>query len=629
MKLRTFVCLFFFALSTAVFAQRPDSLRVLSPDGQLALTLSLRDLDGDLAVPCYEVLYKGRAVVLPSRLGLKKVPHSHRNSDWYRGFKITGVERRSQNSTWKPLLGEQETYPDHFNELTATFQLTDTLRKGIVQIVARAYNEGVAFRYFFPEHSHTQVLELADEQTYFALPAGTQAWHTHAAQETYHKVPLRDWKRNAELPVTLELPDGLYASIAQAEQVNYPRIQLATTAQENVLRSQLFGEVVETSPYATPWRVLLVAERPGQLLENNYLIQNLNPPTALADPSWIKPGTVMREVTLSTEGARRLVDFAVEQQIDYLHFDAGWYGYEYDHLSDATTVTVDPRRNPKGDLDLPEAIRYAASKGKKVILYVNHRALEKQLDTLLPLFKSWGVAGIKYGFVHTGSHRWTTWLHEAVQKAAKYQLVLDIHDDYRPTGFSRTYPNLLTQEGILGNEGFPDATHNTILPFTRYLAGAADYTFCFNTHVIRPDKSKTTQAHQLALPVLYFSPLQYLFWYGKPEHFPNTEEFELWKGIPTVWDETRVLDGTPGEFVSIARRKGTLWYLGGITNTEARTLKLDLNFLEKGKKYQATVYEDDGSGNVKTRVEKVKAGTSLKASLLASGGVAMLIRESE
>ncbi|WP_408641496.1 glycoside hydrolase family 97 catalytic domain-containing protein [Spirosoma telluris] len=333
----------------------------------------------------------------------------------------------------------------------------------------------------------------------------------------------------------------------------------------------------------------------------------------------------MREVTLSTDGAKKVVDFAVRQHIDYIHFDAGWYGHEYDPLANATTVCVDPGRNPKGDLDLPEVIRYARSKGRKVMLYVNHLALERQLDTLFPLYRRWGVSGIKFGFVSVGSQYWTNWLHEAVKKAAQYQLVVDIHDDYRPSGFSRTYPNLLSQEGVLGNEGFPDATHNTMLPFTRYIAGAGDYTFCFNTDTVRPGKGKTTQAHQLALPVIYFSPLQFLFWYGRPDQYPNTTEFAFWKNLPTVWDDTRLVDGMPGEFVTTARRKGTDWYLGSITNVQARSVLILLKFLPAGKQFMATLYEDDGRGGVKTSHKHVTASTTLTAKLRPSGGMAITL----
>ena len=191
------------------------------------------------------------------------------------------------------------------------------------------------------------------------------------------------------------------------------------------------------------------------------------------------------------------------------------------------------------------------------MVYVNQRALVQQLDSLLPLYKKWGLKGIKFGFVQIGNQHWSTWLHDAVRKCAEYEMMVDIHDEYRPTGFSRTYPNLMTQEGIRGNEEMPDATHNTILPYTRFLAGAGDYTLCyFNSRV------KNTKAHQLAMAAVYYSPLQFMFWYDNPAMYKGEEELEFWKAIPTVWDESRALDGEIGEYIVQARRSGKEWFVG-------------------------------------------------------------------
>lgn len=600
-------------------AQTPDSLRISSPDGLLTWSMTLRDLPESPQSPVYEITYRNQSLILPSRLGLGGNPATSRPLNWDKNLRIVSATKRSQQSNWKPVWGERAEIPDRYNELVVSLR-NGPGSGGMMQLVVRAYDEGVAFRYFFPEDLRMQILDVAQEMTSFNLPPKTKALYTDHAQGSYEERTVENWTKAAQMPLTLKLDNGTWACITQAEQSSYPLVRLKT-AGLNQLVSQLAGEITEASPFASSWRVVMAADRPGDLLEHNYLIQNLNPPNEIKDVSWIKPGKVMREVTLSTTGAKNLVDFAVEQNIDYLHFDAGWYGHEYEIASDATRVKVDPRRNPKGDLDLPEAIRYAKSKGKKVILYVNHRALERQLDTLLPLYQRWGVAGIKYGFVHTGSHHWTVWLHDAIRKAARHQLVLDIHDEYSPTGFSRTYPNLLTQEGVRGNEEWPNATHNTVLPFTRYVAGAADYTFCFNQ-----PRLTNTKGHQLALPVIYFSPLQYLYWYGKPADFPDRQEIEFWKDLPTVWDETKVLDGTPGQYVSVARRKGNDWFVGTITSTEARKIDLSLAFLEPGKKYSLWVYEDDGTGKIRKQNRTVTSKDRLTANLLPSGGQAVVLK---
>lgn len=284
--------------------------------------------------------------------------------------------------------------------------------------------------------------------------------------------------------------------------------------------------------------------------------------------------------------------------------------------SDATTVS------PDKDLDIPALCQYAESKGIGLMVYVNQRALVQQLDTLLPLYKKWGLKGIKFGFVQIGNQRWSTWLHDAVRKCGEYGLMVDIHDEYRPTGFSRTYPNLMTQEGIRGNEEMPDATHNTVLPYTRFLAGAADYTLCyFNGRV------KNTKAHQLAMAAVYYSPLQFMFWYDRPEFYKGEEELEFWKAIPSVWDDSRALDGEIGEYIVQARRSGNDWFVGAMTNTEARTVTLTTDFLELGKKYMLHLYEDDDKLDTRTKVrsthKKIKAGDKLTLKLKASGGAAL------
>jgi alpha-glucosidase len=255
------------------------------------------------------------------------------------------------------------------------------------------------------------------------------------------------------------------------------------------------------------------------------------------------------------------------------------------------------------------------------------------------LFQKWGVRGIKFGFVEVGSHKWTTWLHDAVKKCAKYNLMVDIHDEYRPTGFSRTYPNLLTQEGVRGNEEMPEATNSTILPFTRFIAGAADHTICYyHRPELKPRLKetqnarvmKTTSGHQLALAVVFYSPLQFLYWYDKPEDSQDEPELEFFDKVSTVWDDTKVVDGEIGKHVTIARRKGDDWFVGTVTNTEKRDLKIPLSFLTPGKKYEASIYYDDPDSKVRTKVSikriKVDISTVLETKLIASGGQAIWIR---
>jgi alpha-glucosidase len=383
----------------------------------------------------------------------------------------------------------------------------------------------------------------------------------------------------------------------------------------------------------------MVADTPAALLAHNSLVLNLNDPCALADTSWIKPGKVIREVTLATAGGKACVDFAVRRGLQYVEFDAGWYGPENSSTSDATGVHVDPARSP-GPLDLHEVIRYAGQRGIGILLYVNHKALERQADQILPLYHKWGVKGVKFGFVNVGSQHWTAWLHAAVRKAAEERLMVDIHDEYRPTGYSLTYPNLMTMEGISGDETSPTNRQTLTVQFTRMLAGPADNTVCY--YDARVDRN-ASHAYQLAKPVCLFSPWQFLYWYDRPAGSPpkkggagnaqttihNEPELEFYDALPTVWDETRVLEGKIGEYAVIGRRSGDQWFLGCMNGGEARTFDIRLDFLDCGKSYVAHVYSDDPSVPTRTHVKierrEVDTASVLRIAVSSQGGQAIRV----
>ncbi len=317
---------------------------------------------------------------------------------------------------------------------------------------------------------------------------------------------------------------------------------------------------------------------------------NLCPPVELKDTSWIKPGKVMRDTTLTTANSKAIIDFAEKAGLQYVHLDWKWYGSEDPDSGDATTVRVP-------NLDIPEIIRYGREKNVGLILYVDRRQIKKQRDILFPLFEQWGVKGVKIGFVDVGPQEETAWITETIRKAAEHHLMLNIHDGYRPTGLSRTYPNLMTVEGIRGNEHMPTPEHNCTLPFTRYIAGCGDYTVCYYDRRIR-----TTHAHQLAMAVVSYSPLQWIFWYDRPSMYHDEPEIEFFRQVPTVWDETKVVNGKIGEYATIARRSGDDWFVGTINNTEVRELQIPLAFLTPGKEYVAHIYSDDNSVMSRTKV---------------------------
>lgn len=615
-----------FGAVTAAFANTHE---VRSPDGQLVVSVALASRESGSALE-YAVTYQGRQVIEPSQLGIESG-----HADWTREIVWEDVATRTHDETWQTVYGERRDVPDRYREAVIRIRKT-TGRKVALEVVVRAYDRAAALQYRFPERRDGgDNLHITAERTQFVLPAGTQGWFTPHAQAVSQRRPIPEFAGTCERPLIVELPNGLKVGLAEAAVVDYARMQFVRDeTNPNAVRCQLDGAVDEITPFATPWRVILVAGTPGELIEHNYLLLNLNPPNAIADPSWIRPGKAVREMTLSTAGGKAAVDFAAARGLQYILLDAGWYGYEFSAAADATRVDVDPRRNPRNDLDLPAVIAYAREKQIGVWLYVNQRALTAQLDQILPLYRQWGVQGVKFGFVHVGSHRWTTWLHEAVRKAAAHRLMVDIHDEYRPTGFSRTYPNLLTQEGIHGNEEFPDATHNVTLPFTRFTAGAADYTLCYYRQDFGDGRTgkfiKTTSAHQLSMAVVYYSPLQVMFWYDRPGDYRGEPELEFWKVVPTTWDETRVVHGEIGQFITVARRKGEDWFVGTMTNNDGRVLEVPLSFLPAGRSYRATIYADDPGAPTRTKVgireQTVNAATVLTTPLRPSGGQAVWLR---
>ncbi len=626
--------LLFAALNVVSLAARAEQI-IKSPDGNVVVTFEVKDLPEQPACPVYSVAYKGRVIVVDSRLGLviKDGPALEV------GLDIISARTSSNNNVWSPVYGERETVRNHYNELVV--ELKETQQPNCLLLLTfRAYNEGIAFCYTVPRQESLKDFIISTEKTQFHFTANHTAWSVYSAQGRYSKVLLSKVKNNCDRPLTIEMKDGPFVAIAEARLVDYGRMRLSPDKDRpNTLVSSLSSEVEASAPYTTPWRVLILGDTPGDLLERNYLILNLNEPCAIKDTSWIKPGKVIREVTLTTTGGKACVDFAVAHNLQYVEFDAGWYGPEGSNNSDARTVSVDPKRS-KGPLDLHAVIEYAGKRDIGIILYVNRRALERQLDEILPLYESWGIKGVKYGFVQVGSQRWTSWLHEAVRKAAKYHLMVDIHDEYRPTGYSRTYPNLMTQEGIGGDETKPSNNQTLTILFTRMLAGAADNTICYFDG--RVDEN-AGHAYQLAKAVCLYSPWQFLYWYDRPAGSPqkaggagggrnvitDEPELEFFDHVPTVWDDTKVIHGRIGEYAVIARRSGNDWYIGCMNSTKARTLDVPLSFLSKSKSYIANIYSDDPSVQTRTHVRidrfLVDSETVLKVAMTAKGGQAVRI----
>ena len=625
-----FIAILFWAVAIVGYAA--EALQ--SPGGKYNFVFEQKD--GRLT---YRLDYAAKQVIEEGELGVNidnhlvesamGIPVDNSNV-WTNGMEVTSVDRRSEDNTWKPVYGEYAQIRDRYNEMTihllkggkhqGASNAYDKRQQYLLDIIVRAYDEGVAIRYHFPEATNGLFMHITDDLTSFRFAPGAEAYHHAWAQSHANKVKLLKseaaWKEEAERPLTLRLDNGLYAAIGEAALSDFVRGKLKLKA-DNELQMALFHPADIITAYDMPWRFIMVGEKAIDLINNKQMVLNLNAPCQIQDTSWIKPGKAFRVCRLDMKTCMEGVDFCVDRGLQYIELDAGWYGPEMKMSSSALKV-LETR-----DIDMPKLCQYAKSKGIGVWVYVNQRALYQELDQLLPLYEKWGISGIKFGFVQIGSQEWTTWLHNAVKKCADHHIMVDIHDEYRPTGWSRTYPNLMTQEGIGGNEEMPDAEHNTILPFTRFLCGPADYTPCyFNGRV------KNTKAHQLAMPVVYYSPITFLYWYDLPNVYKGEKELDFWKYCPTVWDESKALQGEIGEYIVQARRSGNDWFVGAMTGLQARDITLNTaDFLQKGKKYRVEIYNDNPALNTRTKVstvvQTIKAGKILKLHLQPSGGAAL------
>ena len=609
----------------AADGDRPES--VTARLGGTSITLSLAG--GALR---WSARRGGRTVIGTSALGLRLGDGTVLGND----VRPTGHRHRTHRSTWTPVYGRNATVTDHYQE--QRWDLRDRASGIRFGVQIRAYKTGVALRYVLLDQGSATI---ADELTTFVFPDGATVYS--ARDENAYEpvapgaVPVTgaagtDNGPLTDLPLTATLQDGLIACVCESSRVDYPRLMLGSVPGEtNALSAFLMEHTARgtgpvettttvTTPFTTPWRAVVIGTTHAELVDNAELVLNLAPPSTLTDTSWIKPGKVFR-CELTTAAGLQGVDFAVARGLQYIEYDAGWYGPEFS-TPDAT--------KPIAAIDLPSVISYATGQGIGVFLYVNRLALT-DADSLFGLYKSWGVRGIKLGFINDGTQTMTNQIIDWARTAAAYELLIDMHDDVRPFGYERTYPNWISLEGVRGNEQFPTATHNVTLPFARNIGGPMDYTICYGQ-----SRDKTTNAHQMAMAAVYYQPLNFLFWYDKPSKYNNPANWPglpWFNAVPVTWDESRTLAGSIGEYVAVARRAGSTWYLGAMTNETSRTLSLPLSFLGGGT-YTATVYADGtpGANPYQTPVvvgtRTVTRDDTLDVAMAPAGGQAIVLRPS-
>ena len=567
-------------------------VQLASPDGSMVLTFAVSNFDGSADCPVYSVSRNGQALITTSKLGL-----TFDNGGLLQNYLAVSNEVTSSNtSTWHPVYAERSSITNDYNQLNVSLQeLVPPYRQ--VQLTFRAYNEGVTFCYTIPSGATNLT-----EQTEFRFASNYTAWATYTAQGVYTQTNISGITSGCERPLPIELAANLYVALGEAGLVDFSRMKFAPlSGKPYSLVSLLDGPVTNSFSLTTPWRFIMAADTPGSLLENDFFVLNLNDPCALTNISWIRPGKAIRSTELTTASGMACVDFAARHNLQYVEFDAGWYGPE-----NSTNVAT----NVVSGLNLPAVISYGASKNVGVILYVNWLAMTNELNLLPALYQSWGVKGIKYGFVSVGPQSYTDTVNEAARICASNQMMLEVHDEFRPSGYTRTYPNFMTVEGILGDESTPTATQDTTSLFSRLLAGGADHTVCyFDSRVT----NNWSYAYQLAKAVCFYSPWEYLFWYDVPTNasgyvagandmITGVPEMEFWDYMPTVWDETRVIQGSIGQYAIIARRTGAQWFIGAMNANSTRTFNVPLSFLTPGQEYIENVYSQDATVPTRTHV---------------------------
>jgi len=648
------ICLggcFLFFLAINGLAAAP--LSVTSPDGNLAVTFEVKAngqpyLPGERAY--YRVSYQGKVILKDSPLGLdfKGLPALDHD------FEITGSHQTSHDTTWTNSFGAVRTVRDHYNQLTVSLRERQAPGRRL-DLVFRAYDSGIAFRYSLPRQQALDKFTLSAEDTGFYFSGNPSAFaidlgsYNTSYEGEFQPISLDQIKPTSivGIPLLVHVPQGPWMAILEADLDDYAGMFLggvrgipgALMSKLSPLPGHSDEAVVASTPKDTPWHVIMVNAKPGGLIQSDDLILNLNPPSALADTSWIKPGKaawdwwsgsyasgVDFKPGMNTATMEHYIDFASKSNFRYMLIDAGW------SPRDDITRTVPA-------IDMPGIIAYARQRNVRILLWMHWTAVDKQMDQAFPLFEKWGVAGVKIDFMDRNDQQMVNFYHRVVKAAARYHLAVDFHGAYPPAGLRRTYPNLLTREGVMGMEynkwsSRETPAHLATIPFTRMLAGPMDYTpGCFNNATreqfqprnIQP-MCQGTRANQLAMYVVYLSPLEMVSDY--PEDYLNQPGFEFLEKAPTVWDETRVLDGEPSEYVTIARRSGHDWFLGSMTNWTSRDLSVPLSFLGPGE-WNAKIFADgpNADQNAKSlsiQTKRVTAADTLPLHLASGGGAAVI-----
>lgn len=640
-----------------------DTVSVDSPDGNLRFRLEVRD-----GVPRYSLARGATQVIAPSRLGLVL-----KECDLSENLRIEKVSRSSFSETWTQPWGEETQIDNTYNEKVVELVCGDGSGARMA-VAVRVFNDGVGFRYLIPEQKALDSLTVLDEITEFALPADAKSWsipsnHTAYYENIYEELPISRVDTVCT-PLTMMAAPDLYLTVHEAALTDYAKMNLARQEGSTTLKCDLTpwstGEkVFACAPMSSPWRTVIVADKPGDLILSRLML-NLNEPCRIEDTSWLEPGCYIgiwwaihmenyswcsgAKHGATTRNTKRYIDFAAEHGFSGVLAEGWNVGWDGDWSADGDKFSF---TRPYPDFDLGEVVRYAAEKG---VRFIGHNETggatenyEAQMEEAFALYEKLGINTVKTGYVRSrldgrerhDSQYGVRHYRRVIEAAARHRIMIDNHEPVMPTGLQRTYPNLMTQEGVRGQEynawspdGGNPPSHTATLPFTRGLAGPMDYTpnvFCHRNAVHPETQPGTTNAAEAALNVVLFSPLQMAA--DMIENYENLPVFEFVTACPTTWAKTVVPEAEIGKYVTIARkdRNSENWFLGSVTGEEPREMKLPLTFLDADARYLARIFADgegahyhDNPYPVDIRECEVTADSVLEIRQAPGGGTAIL-----
>lgn len=643
------------------FAQQ-KTVRLDSPDKNIVFLFDVSQKS-----PFYSVSFKYETIIKNSELSLDFKDSGYFGAD----LKIKNISYKNVNEEYSLVVGKVKTAQNFYSEAKITLAEEKSPFREII-LVARCYNDAVAFRYEFPKQKAWKNYELTNENSSFNFVENPTVYtlfrenYKTSHEGLYSKIKLDAIKNDTlmDMPTLFELKNS-YVSITEADLRNYAGMYLSKIEDHKLvsklspLPNQTEIKVKAILPHQSPWRVIMIADKIGGLIESNILTNLCESPKS-NDWSWLKSGKttftwwngdvlkdVDFEVGLNYETHKHYIDFCAANNIDFhsivSYGNFAWYQGEAEGFN-PSSPNADVTKAVES-LQMEKLAEYSRQKGVGLRVWVNWKSLAPKLDEAFAQYEKWNIKGLMVDFMDRDDQEMVYWMEEVLQKAAKYHLHIQFHGTFKPTGLSRTYPNELTREAVLNLEvskwdTIVDPEHNLMVPFTRMLAGTMDYHAGGFRSLPRDkfDPSKTpepfvlgTRCHHLAMPIVYESFLQMICDY--PQAYKNQLGFELLTQLPATWDQMKVLNAQIGDYLTIARKKDNDWYVGTMNDWTPRSLEIRLDFLPKGK-FLADIYEDTSTSDVNPnllskRTIEVTNESIITANLATGGGQAIWIRSKQ